>query len=375
MSWSSAIFMGGLGNIYSSGTNYLPLYHYFLLVYSHVQGSLESIHNNIYSLKYFTLIFDVVCVYISFLFVKDKLKNSLLSCAMSLLILFNIAYLYNTVIWAQVDSIFTAFLFLAFYFSIKNKILLPTIFLILAVNMKLQAIIFIPFIVLILLPTAIKKFKLKSFLHWLSITASLQFIILLPFILSGELNNVIDVVMSSIGAFPAVSLNAYNIWCWLIEGNLMYIPDTNSFLELSYYHWGLFMFTLLYFFTLFPLIRNRFLLLSNSSIHSIHLNKLLIMGTLIPLIFFFFNTQMHERYSHPMLLFAGTYAILNKKYIVYTLLSIAYFLNLELVLDYFNLENSNIFFLNPDFVAALFFAAILLLFFNLYKGESKTEVK
>ena len=373
--WASAIFTKGIGNIYSHGTNYLPLYQYFLMLFGNFQGSVSNIHSNINSLKYFNLLFDVVGVYFAFLFVNEKIKNSKMSILLSLLLLFNLAYLYNTMIWGQVDAIFTAFLFIAFYFSLQNKILVTIIFCLLSLNMKLQAIIFFPFIGLILLPSFIQKFNLKSLLTWIIIPFIIQLIILLPFYLQGDLEKVFTVVTNSVGTFPKVSLNAYNIWYWLIDDEPMGVLDTNRYGGISYYHWGFFSFIVAYTATLFPLLRNRVLLLMNKQNVDLSLNKLLLIATLIPIVFFFFNTQMHERYSHPMLLFSGTYAILNKKFVAYTLLSIAYFLNLELVLDYFNIESSNLFFLNPDFVATLFFASIVLLFYTLYKRELATEVQ
>lgn len=373
--WTSAIFSKGLGNIYCHGTNYLPLYQYFLMLFGYFQGSVSNIHENINSLKYLNLLFDVIGVYCVFLFVHEKLKNTRKSVLLSILLLFNLAYLYNTMIWGQVDAIFTAFIFIAFYFSLQNKILLTLLFSLLSLNMKLQAIIFFPFIGLILLPSLIRKFNSKLLLTWIIIPAILQLIILLPFYLQGDLEKVLAVVTNSVGTFPKVSMNAYNIWYWLIDDEPMGVLDTNTYGGLSYYQWGLYSFIIAYTATLFPLLRNRVLLLMNKQNVDLSLNKLLLIATLIPIVFFFFNTQMHERYSHPMLIFAGTYAILNKKYVVYILLSIAYFLNLELVLDYFNIESSNLFFLNPDFVAALFFAAIVLLFYALYKRESAVEVQ
>ena len=373
--WTSAIFTKGIGSIYSHGTNYLPLYQYFLMLFGDIQGSASKIHSNINSIKYGNLLFDVVGVYFVFLFVNEKIKNTNTSILLSLFLLFNLAYLYNTMIWGQVDAIFTAFIFIAFYFSLQNKILLTILFSLLSLNMKLQAIIFFPFIGLILLPSIIRKFNLKSLVTWIFVPLVLQIIILLPFYLQGDLEKVFAVVTNSVGTFPKVSLNAYNIWYWLIDDQPMGVLDTNRYGGLSYYQWGFYSFIIVYTATLFPLLRNRILLLINKQHENISLNKLLLIATLIPIVFFFFNTQMHERYSHPMLIFAGTYAILNKKYFVYILLSIAYFLNLELVLDYFNIENSNLFFLNPDFVAALFFAAILLLFYALYRREPGTEVR
>lgn len=372
--WTSAIFTKGIGNIYSHGTNYLPLYQYFLMLFGHLQGSESNIHSNINSLKYLNLLFDVIGVYFAFLFVNENIKNKTTSILLSLLILFNLAYLYNTMIWGQVDAIFTAFIFIAFYFSLRNKILLAILFSLLSLNMKLQAIIFFPFIGLILIPSLIRNFNLKLLFVWITIPVILQIIILFPFYLNGDLEKVFAVITNSVGTFPKVSMNAYNMWYWLIDDVPMGVLDTVTYQGISYYQWGLYSFIIVYTATLFPLLRNRGLLLMNKRKEDLSLNKLLLIATLIPIVFFFFNTQMHERYSHPMLLFAGTYAILNKKYVVYTVLSIAYFLNLELVLDYFNLESYNIFFLNPDFVAALFFVAIILLFYALYKKESEAEV-
>ena len=373
--WTSAIFTKGIGNIYSHGTNYLPLYQYFLMLFGNLQGSVANIYSNINSLKYLNLLFDVLGVYFVFLFVNAKVKNTKTSILLSLILLFNLAYLYNTMIWGQVDAIFTAFIFIAFYFSLRNKILLTIIFSLLSLNMKLQAIIFFPFIGLIILPSIIRKFNLKSFLTWIIIPSILQVFILLPFYLQGDLDKVFTVVTNSVGTFPKVSLNAYNMWYWLIDDEPMGVLDTNTYEGMSYYKWGFYSFIVAYMATLFPLFRNRVLLLMNKQNVDLSLNKLLLIATLIPIVFFFFNTQMHERYSHPMLIFAGTYALLNHKFVIYILLSVAYFLNLELVLDFFNIEKSELFFLNPDFVAALFFAAIIFLFYSLYKRESAVEVQ
>ncbi|MBK9636878.1 MAG: hypothetical protein IPO63_03345 [Bacteroidetes bacterium] len=373
--WTSAIFTKDLGNIYSHGTNYLPLYQYFLMLFGNFQGSVSNIHSNINSLKYMNLIFDVVGVYFVFLLINEKLKDTKTSILLSLLILFNIAYLYNTMIWGQVDAIFTTFLFIAFYFSLHNKILLTILFCLLSINMKLQAIIFFPFIGLILLPSLLRKFNIKSLFTWIVVPIILQFLILLPFYLQGDLEKVVAVVTNSVGTFPKVSLNAYNMWYWFIDDQPMGVLDTNKYCGLSYYQWGFYSFIIAYTATLFPLLQNRVRLLMKKQEVDLSLNKLLLIATLIPIVFFFFNTQMHERYSHPMLIFAGTYAILNKKYLVYILLSISYFLNLELVLDYFNIESYNLLFLNPDFVAAIFMVAILLLFYSLYKREPNLGVR
>ena len=55
---------------------------------------------------------------------------------------------------------------------------------------------------------------------------------------------------------------------------------------------------------------------------------------LIPLAFCFFNTQMHERYWHPALLLLGAHAILTRRYVLFGVFSLAYYLNVEGSLHY-----------------------------------------
>ena len=54
-----------------------------------------------------------------------------------------------------------------------------------------------------------------------------------------------------------------------------------------------------------------------------------LLAGLLSLFFFYFNTQMHERYSHPMLLFFFFYGVYSKNYNLYALASVSYFLSLE----------------------------------------------
>ena len=100
------------------------------------------------------------------------------------------------------------------------------------------------------------------------------------------------------------------------------------------------------------------------------LNIIFLTCGLIPLLFFFFNTQMHERYTHPALLFIFAFSYVNKKYIPMLLFSVAYFLNLEGVLHAlykgFGLMVNPILF-SRSFIATIFAILILYMFFYLYK--------
>jgi hypothetical protein len=88
---------------------------------------------------------------------------------------------------------------------------------------------------------------------------------------------------------------------------------------------------------------------------------ILLVGALIPLLFFFFNTQIHERYSHPAFLFIIAFSFLRKRYFLYIIFSIAYFLNLEKALRAFDLHYSTFIFGNR-FIAGLYLITIIVLF-------------
>jgi hypothetical protein len=93
---------------------------------------------------------------------------------------------------------------------------------------------------------------------------------------------------------------------------------------------------------------------------------LLSFGT-IPLLFAFFNTQMHERYWHAAILFLAAYGFLRHDYLPYVLASVAYFLNLEGILRFLQLKNYGVLVFQPWFVAALFGLTILIAIVNIYR--------
>ena len=58
--------------------------------------------------------------------------------------------------------------------------------------------------------------------------------------------------------------------------------------------------------------------------------QLLFLSTgLLSLYFFYFNSQMHERYANPIIIFFFFYGVASKNYKLYILASIPYFLSLD----------------------------------------------
>ena len=364
--WAKFIFSHGLNNAYKGSTDYLPLYQYVLFLFGKFQGSPENIDNYIHYLRIVTLAFDFIAGFFFIRFINSKFNSLDKSFFYVCFLFLNIAFLYNSLIWGQVDGIMTCLVFMSFYFAVKQRGLIALIFMILSINFKLQAIIFLPLIMLLLIPALVQKFTLKRLLIWLFIPIVLEFLIVLPFLMAGDLGKVWKVVSGYIDNYPMVSANAYNLWTWLINGNLGEISDGGLFFSISYKHWGLLMFFSLSLLALIPLIKVILSFLFGRAETTLDNRKIVIIAALIPLLFFFCNTQMHERYSHPAIIFLALYSIMSGKYLPYILGSIAYVLNLEGVLKYFQLRNYNTFIFEPRFVSFIYFVTIIYLFLDLY---------
>ena len=367
--WTKQIFTAGLGNVYKFGTDYLPLYHYILWLFGKFQGSTALIEQNIYYLKIITLLFDFLTGFYLIKLLYAKFTDLNQSVFYSLLFFLNIAYFYNTLIWGQVDGILACLIFLAFFYSIKSNVLVALIFIVLSLNFKLQSIIFLPLLGLLLLRSMVKNFSFKKLLVWLAVPVTLQLLILTPFIITGDLERVWNVVTGSVGKYPVVSMNAHNFWSLALKGNLMEIQDNTRLFGITYKSWGLFLFFSTSLLTLWPLLRNTIttICFDGETETQLTIDKTLLIAALVPMLFFFLNTQMHERYLHPAMIFLAAYSLISKEYFPYVLGSIAYFLNLEGVLRYLQLRNYDILIFHSGFIAGLFFVCIGYLFLKLYK--------
>lgn len=355
-----------LPDIYDYGSNYLPLYQYFLYLYGKLAGSAEAIHQNINYLRSGTLIFDFAGLWYVYKWI-DKKISYLFILVFSML---NLSYIYNTVIWGQVDSIWAALAFISIYYAHQRKMVLSAILFTLALNTKLQAIIFLPVWGLLWIYTISGHQKVKMILLPLLSICTTQVLLLLPFMQhEGGLKKIWEVVFSSVDYYPKVSMNAYNFWYWFVA-NPYDAPDDAMFVAgMTYKRVGFLMFLISSFLVVLPLLyltAKRFQHAKNIALHPSR-QLLWIVCALLSLVFFFTNTQMHERYVHPAFIFLTVYTFHSRKWLTYILFSLAYFLNVERVLRAFRLHNYDTLIFDPRFIAGLFMLVISILAINLYK--------
>ena len=321
--WALKIHRDGLVNVYNdSSVNYHPVYLYILYLYDLVQGSEYLIKGNINHLKMFGLVFDFLPIVVLCAFRQNIIKEKI----PYLFLLLNIAYLFNSMIWGQVDSVHTNLSFLALLFAFTNPLLSGFLFAV-AIGTKLQAIIFLPILVIIWL-YSIRN--VKTLIGLLLIISGTLFIICLPFILAGTFGQLWQVVTGAVGKYPVVSIGAFNIWYLIAEGDLGSTLDSSIYFILTYKQLGLLLFLIASTIVLLPMLfRMARLRLSNVSITTDTQKLLMLTGGLIALCFFYFNTQMHERYATGIVIYFFFYGIFSKNYTLYILASISYFLTLD----------------------------------------------
>ena len=272
------------------------------------------------------------------------------------------------------DSVHSAFVVLSLIFVLKEQPLISLCFFVLALNTKLQSIIYLPVIGLLLLPHFIKSYHvlLKS----LGVILVTQLIILIPFILADSLGGLWKVVVGAEGRHPMVSMNAFNFWYYFFDTDInpAKVDDVTIFaLGISYKAWGRALFFIFSTIALLPLLKHCIKWIKNKRLPDTTAYELVFLSAgLITIIFFYFNTQMHERYSHPAIILFFFYAVTSKRYLLYILCSLAYVFNMERVLKAWDFENyiTTLIF-NQDFIASIYGFIILASIYRLYKTYFK----
>ena len=365
--WATYIFEHGLGNVYQvADNNYNPLYHYILWLYGKMVGNLEKLEHYRHWLKGLTLVFDFAGAFWAASLVPERTRRF----GLALLLLLNIGYLYNTLIWIQVDSIYTFFSFGAVVLAGQRRPVASMLCFVLAIAAKTQAIIFLPPLLLLWAPQWWRR--PQQLLGAVAAGAALAVFVLAPFIWWSQENylpRIFEINFKAAEMYPKVSMGAYNVWHLFLPAALLEnVADTLPFAGLTYRTWGLLLFCGFSAVALLPL-----LLASVQSLRSRGTSPgpdialvLLSCGS-IPLLFAFFNTQMHERYWHAAILFLAAYGFLRRDYWPYILASCAYFLNLENVLRYLELLKYGVLLFQPWFIALLFALTIVLALVKIYR--------
>ena len=165
--------------------------------------------------------------------------------------LLNIAYVFNSMVWGQIDSIYTNLAFIAIVTAVLYPIPGLLIY-ILALNTKPQAIEFLPVMALALW-YSIRQVKTAAIA--LIAAAALQFVILLPFLFNGGANMLLHHATESVDRYNILSISAFNIWYLIQPGNPYFINDKDIFVLFSYKIIGLCLFAIASLMVFVPMAR------------------------------------------------------------------------------------------------------------------------
>lgn len=323
--WTHAIMERGIAHIYDTNCNYPPVYLYLLWAFGKLLGSPENIDLHIRYVRLIPLFFEFVLALSVWAFFPKAKAHA------PFILLLNLALLYNSVIWAQLDGIYTCGVIWAIYFAWQQKWEVAALLFMLALNTKLQALVFAPVIALLFLPMLRENWR-RIFPVGGTLLA-VQLLLLLPFLLAGTTKDWWETITGLVGYYPKVSMAAMNVWYLLMPGlTPQSTNDTELFGLLTYKAWGLISMLLV----LIPIWGGLAWQLWRRPLKALYtpqmLRLVLLSATWTQLGVFFFATQMHERYAYPVLALLCLYLVLTKRWWPYLLVSVAYFLNLEEVM-------------------------------------------
>ncbi|HRH66017.1 MAG TPA: hypothetical protein PLU53_06955 [Bacteroidia bacterium] len=365
--WMGIIADKGLANCYTGAINYLPGHLYEFKFLSLFFPSKESLMAHTFVLKYLTLIFD----FSGALLLASLSQKKIIQTGLLLSVILNISALHNTMLWGQFDAVFSFFAFASILAAVRNRIRVAAILFVISLNFKFQAILFLPLLFLVCFYQAMFRWNWKKFLWGSIVVLSLQALILLPWILAGTTKGVLDVLKSLSGTYTFISLNAGNVWQLMLPGDLRWTGDENSGFGLTFKLWGLIMAMSALGLTLFPLLRAIILKWKKKAV-PVPMEAIFAMGSLSVMSFFYFNTQMHERYTFPAFLFIAAYCYFTRRWWIYALFSIAYFLNNEKALDFFHLNIKSSWF-DFSFASKIYLLVMLMLIVPLLFQNKKNR--
>jgi Gpi18-like mannosyltransferase len=197
----------------------------------------------------------------------------------------------------------------------------------LALNTKPQTIVFAPVLLFVLLYSVR---NIKTVVAVIAAAVATQLALLIPFLAAGTAGKILYHASHSVDLYNKLSISAFNIWYLLQPGNPYFINDKDIFILLSYKAWGLALFAASAILVLWPMAKALWQARQANTQPDERTYALLFLGTgMLCLYFFYFNSQMHERYAHPIIIFFFFYSVVSRNYRLYILASIPYFLSLD----------------------------------------------
>jgi len=197
--------------------NYNPPYMYFLNIISRINAP------DLYLIKSVSIIFDALLAYFVMKIVSlrtDSLNIRILAFVLAFAIP---TVVLNSSMWAQCDSIYTAFAIGSVYFALQNRSKMAYAFIAIALSFKLQAAFIFPVFIVFLLT---KKIRFRDCYVFFLV----YFTMLLPAIISGmPVSNLLSVYFNQTVTYEHLKLNAINMWQFVDGVEFIYFKIAGLF--------------------------------------------------------------------------------------------------------------------------------------------------
>lgn len=333
--WSQTIDSVGILNIYSNeNVNYPPLILYLLAAFNWILAQLQiNFDKGIHLFKIFFIVVDFAVIWATISLLNQRKTNT----AWAFLLLFNIGFWYNSLVFGQTDTLFTALGLFSLIFAYRSKSFWAGLFIGLAFAAKFQAVLWLPVVALALFyklyrqPINLWFRKISLFVAGSALAIVAAF---LPFALSGNLQAAINgsYITTVQNRFNELSVHAFNFWHLSMPVEKTKIdPSQIATLGLSYETIG-------YLLILITLVAVLFIYVMKcvhaGKLIKLNFSQLILLQGIFSLTIFFFSTRMHERYAHVAVISLLIYSALTKKIWLPILISLPYWLNLATVIEF-----------------------------------------
>lgn len=304
--WMNALRQYGLGTVYihDPNINYPPLFLLFMQGYAaFLHGFGITIQAGQLSFKSLLIVLDLVAGIAVFGWSLGK-EKAIVRWGLLCLFVLNPALIVNSSIWGQVDILNGMLMAGALLTFLASPILAGILF-VLALLTKLQAIVIAPVFGLYLLKSLWQR-NIKPLIH-MTIGAVIPVIgVAIYFASYGGLQAMLkSAYMSAVGLYTQVTLNALNIWFYVVGTVPTTIDTAKLWNIISLRNLGFILLLLAVIYTGIYLWKCR----------TITTAILLKAGVWISFAFFMLPTEIHERYSIPALILILLVTMLDRKWI------------------------------------------------------------
>ncbi len=329
-SWIQSAVKFGIGESYSKQleTTHLPVYGTFGIILYYISGKLyqwtvspsydvlEPAHRIFIKLP--GIIFDLLICFMIFHIFKKK-RGEAAGILAAGIMCFQPALIYDSAIWGQSDSVFTALTLGMLLFLDRKNVVAAGICITLACFSKPQGLLYVPLFI-VLLPR-----NPESIIRSICAVAASALAMIFPLVSTGNIFRLLRGINIGVNNQYTLSVYAYNFW-WAIFGSQSLKISTANHLVFSFLTFRNIALTLL---DASYAIIVLFLLKKRRDDKEIDIETALLAAGFISYSFFLFYTGTHDRYLFPLIIF-GIPLIFGgmRNVILYIGISIAVLLNL-----------------------------------------------